>query len=507
MKELPLIIYLTKEMQEIQTTSDKDTRLFAWGSAEFDQYDTGDENKFDSKKPIYIPFFSQNRIHIHKLACGAQHSLAVSTTGQVYSWGSPDEGALGRDKGEGAGKIPALVELEQPMDLICAGDSHSVCANSANGIVYTWGVYRNAISGKMSKPQMLPNRVGEMEFKKRRIQKILSGSNHTMVLADRKVFVWGDPDTCVLGRMPLKRRKFAQALKVGGLRYGKVVDIFTGGNHCFLINDRVSRKEGKTIRCVYAWGLNNWGQLGVGKEYDNTFKAVEISALRDKNVKKIAGGDHHTLFLLEDGSVYGCGRNDDYQLGPIDKQDFLEKHKDQDLEESELQKATPPAAYLPTKLNFDTPLRDIMAISNYSYGIQTDFKIRTWGLGFSFVLANGKEDEIKEPHTINPKFLKNTIGQICIGDNHVLFTPAEQDYVTPEVEEGIIKRIPKKRGRKKTKSKKKGKMNIERKTNKKGLDKSLKQNSDEELDLKRSSQDRQNVEEMVKPTKRGKENQ
>lgn len=222
-------------MELFNSDAPANQKLFSWGSAEFDQYDTTEEDEFERKKPIGIPFFSINRITIAKIACGAQHSLALSTLGKVYSWGSPDEGALGRPKGLG-GKFPAIVDIPHNVDMISCGDAHSVAVNSLNGLVYTWGVYRNVISGNMADIVYTPTQTGARDFKNRKIQKLLSGANHTMILSDGKVYAWGDPDTCVLGRMPLKRRKFKQALTVGSLTYRKVQNIFTGGNHCFLVN-------------------------------------------------------------------------------------------------------------------------------------------------------------------------------------------------------------------------------------------------------------------------------
>lgn len=33
------------------------------------------------------------------------------------------------------------------------------------------------------------------------------------------------------------------------------------------------------------------------------------------HIKEITGGEHHTLFLLNNGEILGAGRNDDGQLG------------------------------------------------------------------------------------------------------------------------------------------------------------------------------------------------
>lgn len=61
----------------------------------------------------------------------------------------------------------------------------------------------------MTEPAKTPTRIGAEEFKGKIIKKILSGSNHTLVHVEEggKVFAWGDPDTCVLGRMPTARRR------------------------------------------------------------------------------------------------------------------------------------------------------------------------------------------------------------------------------------------------------------------------------------------------------------
>jgi alpha-tubulin suppressor-like RCC1 family protein len=120
------------------------------------------------------------------------------------------------------------------------------------------------------------------------------------------------------------------------------------------------------------------------------------------------------------------------------------------LSEKEAKLANPEAVYRPTTINIGAPCKHIMANSNYSYAIQNDNAVRTWGLGFSYVLGNGKEVEIQTPHTINPKLLKNTIGQWSLGYCHVAFTAAETPYSVPPIEDGTIVKIPKKRGRRRS---------------------------------------------------------
>jgi alpha-tubulin suppressor-like RCC1 family protein len=92
-----------------------------------------------------------------------------------------------------------------------------------------------------------------------------------------------------------------------GLR--NVQDIFCANNHSFLLT-----KNGQ----LKGWGLNNYGQLGVG-HMENSHIPLPIDL---DNVKLVAGGEHHTIALTHDNVVYAWGRNDDYQLGLGNTEEF-----------------------------------------------------------------------------------------------------------------------------------------------------------------------------------------
>lgn len=69
------------------------------------------------------------------------HSAAVTTHGQVYTWGNNDEGALGR---EGMEDKPLPVDLPVKFTDAAVGDSHSIFYNSNTNDVYFCGLYRYA---------------------------------------------------------------------------------------------------------------------------------------------------------------------------------------------------------------------------------------------------------------------------------------------------------------------------------------------------------------------------
>ncbi|KAH9530328.1 RCC1 and BTB domain-containing protein 2 [Dermatophagoides farinae] len=69
---------------------------------------------------------------------------------------------------------------------------------------------------------------------------------------------------------------------------------------------------------IYSWGLNEFGQLGLGDEKNrNTPCLIPFpnDDLIDIRIKDIVAGMYHSLFLFENGQLWGCGSNKYGQLG------------------------------------------------------------------------------------------------------------------------------------------------------------------------------------------------
>lgn len=125
----------------------------------------------------------------------------------MYGCGCNDVYVLTKREKEISDRVPAHIALPVAIDMISAGDSHSVAVNSMASLVYFWGVYKNT-NGNMESPHEKPTRIGEKVFNKP-IDKLLSGYNHTIILMDKRVYCWGDQDTKVLGRKSNTRHNIA----------------------------------------------------------------------------------------------------------------------------------------------------------------------------------------------------------------------------------------------------------------------------------------------------------
>jgi len=81
------------------------------------------------------------------------------------------------------------------------------------------------------------------------------------------------------------------------------------------ISSTLFLKNDGTVWCI---GNNEYGQLGIANN-DNQTTLQQVKGLNGNGyitgIKQIAIGIFHSLFLTNDGTVFGCGRNIEGQLG------------------------------------------------------------------------------------------------------------------------------------------------------------------------------------------------
>ena len=164
--------------------------------------------------------------------------------------------------------------------------------------------------------------------KNKPIQKIDCGANHSVILVNNKVYCRGEPEASTTGRRVSRRHTVENSLTFNGVSISHVEDIVCGGYHTIV----KCRRAGKIS--YHAWGTNSMGQLGIGS-FDDQAYPVEITKLRNKDIVKMAAGAYFSLFLTAEGEVYGCGCNDDCNLGLGKDYSYESSNEDEDGQEED----------------------------------------------------------------------------------------------------------------------------------------------------------------------------
>lgn len=261
------------------------------------------------------------------------HTIVLAEDGTVWTWGTNDEGELGRKtEGDAWGiqnpkegedsTVPAMVNIPKEAGKVlqvCAGDGHSFFLTD-KGDVWGFGRFRNS-DGKLNfspdvEKQLLPARVYQAEVPAKQAIRISSGVNHVAaLLKNGTVVTWGDGEHGQLGRFGPRafegrrsslRQDAMLTPKEVRIR-DKVVDAMCGWHSTFLIT-----KSGK----IFVMGCNNRSQLGVDKEDSlQLFVPVQPSSLQNKKFRSFSSGRTHTLACTNEGEIFAFGCVFDGRLG------------------------------------------------------------------------------------------------------------------------------------------------------------------------------------------------
>eukprot|EP00890_Picochlorum_soloecismus_P000192 jgi/Picsp_1/1173/NSC_04654-R1_protein uv-b resistance 8 len=142
----------------------------------------------------FIPVKSLSPVRIVSIAAGAQHSVALSETGQIWTWGCSLHGQCGLGSITKSVTEPRLVSSLGPLRCtsVSAGLFHTLCCTES-GDVYSWGGNQDGALGISSfETHLEPVLVDLLGENGRIISKVSAGARHSLALCQNgDVFAFG----------------------------------------------------------------------------------------------------------------------------------------------------------------------------------------------------------------------------------------------------------------------------------------------------------------------------
>jgi len=87
----------------------KQGEMYTWGNGKYGQLGHGDTESLFKPRLVRELARSGEDEHIISVACGAQHTLALTSSRAIYSWGSGEGGLLGYGIGNKISCVPTIV--------------------------------------------------------------------------------------------------------------------------------------------------------------------------------------------------------------------------------------------------------------------------------------------------------------------------------------------------------------------------------------------------------------
>jgi uncharacterized repeat protein (TIGR02543 family) len=328
-------------------------RVWAWGNNAYGQLGNGTSgSSADVSRPVLVDDAATgtpdglfgDHVKVVSVSAGYGHSLAIDALGRVWAWGYNGYGQLGNGTSGADVSRPMLADDATTGDAdglfgdhvmvvsVVAGYYHSLAVD-ADGRVWAWGYngygqLGNGTNGSgvyMSRPALADDATTDVDGlfgNGVRVVSVAAGYQHSLAVdALGRVWAWGLNNYGQLGNGSsnnMSRPMLADDATTGdadGL-FGngvKVVSVAAGNSHSLAV-DALGR--------VWAWGMNNYGQLGNGSSTAKSRPvladtATDADGLFGNGVKvvSVSAGSYHSSAVDALGRVWAWGWNEYGQLG------------------------------------------------------------------------------------------------------------------------------------------------------------------------------------------------
>lgn len=291
--------------------------VFIWGEVWADGTSSdGSGSQVPSKIDVLTPKPLESNVvlDVHQIGPGVRHIALVTRQGEVFTWGEDSGGTLGHGLDKDFGQ-PHLVEslAVTNVGFVSCGEYHT-CAVSSSGDLFTWGdgTHNAGLLGHgTDASHWIPKRVaGPLEGLQ--VVSISCGTWHSaFATLNGKLYTFGDGIFGVLGHGDRESVSYPKEVQL--LSGQRAMKVACGVWHTAAIIE-VTDQSGSSSRKLFTWGDGDQYRLGhVNKEI--YLQPTCVAALSEYSFQQIACGHTMTVALTASGHVFTMGGTMYGQLG------------------------------------------------------------------------------------------------------------------------------------------------------------------------------------------------
>eukprot|EP00899_Mesostigma_viride_P020080 jgi/Mesvir1/28073/Mv04666-RA.1 len=279
--------------------------LWGFGCNRYGQLGLGKRHGLSTSVPARVDALVDAGVQVSRVACGGEHALAVSPSGELFSWGLGTTGRLGHGRlplftlGAYRECAPRRVRSLEGVRVkaIAGGHAHSVAVD-ALGRVYTFGEghYLQLGTGGQMGECVEPSRVPELAG----VVHVAAGCHHNAAVTDKgELLMWGGNDTGCLGMGKSGGAGLPTPTLHKELKAHTIVRAACGWKHTAAVS-----AAGRLF--MWGWGGSagmhfqpgdaGGGQLGLGNDFDYP-RPAEVTSLAGMAVLDVSCGLNHTAVL------------------------------------------------------------------------------------------------------------------------------------------------------------------------------------------------------------------
>ena len=238
------------------------------------------------------------------LAVGELHSLALSSSGNIWAWGDNAFGQLGDGTTTNRATAVKVKGLDNSAILIIAAGGYHSLALDNHGNVYSWG---SNFSGELGNGNHVSSSTPTQITSLTGISQIAAGYNFSLAVdGNQNVWAWGDNEYGQLGIGSTA----GQSTPVRITALNHIIAIAASGYHAWALDKNNN---------LYAWGDNTFGELGDGSQLVMS-TTPELITVKDAKANvlqctSISTGLWQSYCITSTKELFATGRNDSFQLG------------------------------------------------------------------------------------------------------------------------------------------------------------------------------------------------